>query len=112
MLKALIVIVGRISCCQVPEPEAGSQRSAPAKTRIRITPSQNDGIEMASSATQRRQRIGQSAPAGRRQHAQRQADQRRQHHAGGGQQQRGRQPPEHQRQRRRAVAERLAQVAR
>ena len=72
MLKALIVIVGRTSCCQVPDPDAGSSLSAPANTRIRITPSQNEGIEMASNASvdaspsaKRPRRVAASTPSGR-----------------------------------------------
>src|SRR4051794_8057123 len=48
--KVLIVMAGIISCCQEPEPEAGSQCKVPAKTIIKITPSQKDGTEIASKA--------------------------------------------------------------
>ena len=41
MLKALIVIVGKISCCQVPAPDAGNSRSAPANISLTVTEPSN-----------------------------------------------------------------------
>ena len=103
MLKALTVIVGRIRCCQVPEPEAGSTRRRPRRPgsgsrRARTTASRCPAAQPTWSERRRA-----SAPlAARRQDAQRHADEHREQHAGAGQQHRVRQAAEHQRQRRRS----------